>query len=926
MHTLPFRYIKVTSKNCLVNCVGSAQKRLKMSKTEVEEKINLNEIIEISEDEFKKQILSWIDEHGLSRKLQSKLRADLFEQFNRTKLGRQMTEQHQLTHRMVLSPLILVLNTLVAEFLYTEDCHFTLSVFANEVPYKNTLPNFEATPSGQLFQFSQLELNDIFEAIGFSKKNVKTVREFYTNRADNREISNKSLLYCIMKSFVSQIDSERSGKMRESSKSRNKNKVSKMESNSSQQSTNLNSMIGGKHMSGESFRRKYEHLHISSRYFKYLNRYLDILSERINDMSKSLAEKRSDRKAQKQANGSSEAEESLKRDLRKIIENINKLTKSEHKSRRFQCVLNSIERLSAAVEQCNGKLEDLLKVANAPPKASEPIKIKSMEPKVDCFSNMDYGTWLRELKTSEHGRKFIDRLEASLQKTMEKERENLEKLYEEKSSNYRMLIRLHYKQKYDANKSEHESVGRTNDKEDSSPIDKLTPDSTEKLLAESLAARALEKEQQVDQIVQSAKLVIGFIFILIRIIIFFRFLSQNRARLQQLERESEELDQSFQAYLRRQQLIKQQMNDDASKIWQNYSLSKAALAQYDKIDDKDVVYHSNLVVKENMDKVVNSTFQDDVDIEGVLKDLNEIKRLKSPTFDKNGAFANVKILPSKLHGNKINTHFESGPAFDFNNKMFNLQVKDCPIDRQNDKFSQNGSGIPPRSDKVKDKEIENVREREKEEEEEKMTEMESLRDRGKSIASTFTFTPVSTQGTDATPNTNQIDVALNLQTKQQTINLTSNGNNSVTENTTKSAAATGNAKENGTKESDGKQDVRPTERADTSNVTLNNGSHLQNAKIANTNNERGIESTTIESKINGFSKSSPLKVNGSHEMVDVSVSNGFKPTIQLATNGLADKLTKFSKIGSESEGIESDSEHISIGAQRIIKSPDDFWI
>lgn len=488
-----------------------------MSKTEVEEKINLNEIIEISEDEFKKQIVSWIDQHGLSRKLQSKLRADLFEQFNRTKLGRQMTVQHQLAHRMVLSPLILVLNTLVAEFLYTEDCHFTLSVFANEVPYKNTLPNFELTPSGQLYQFSQLELNDIFEAIGFSKKNEQNVREFYMNRAGNHEISNKSLLYCILKSFISRIDNERGEKMKEISTSRNKSKAPKVKpsksstipSSSSQQSMDVNFTTGGKHTSGESFRRKYEHLHISSRYFKYLNRYLDILSERIDDMSKSLAEKRSDRKAQKLTNGSSQ-EESLKKDLRKIIENINKLTKSEHKSRRFECVLNSIERLSAAVEKCNGKLEDLLNVANFQSKASAvSTEMKNMDPKVDRFSNMDYGTWLRELKTSEHGRKFIDRLEVSLQKTMEKERENLEKLYEEKSNNYRMLIRLHYKQKYDANKSEHESIERP-EKADSSPIDKFTPDSTEKLLAESLAARALEKEQQVDQIVQSAKLVIEF--------------------------------------------------------------------------------------------------------------------------------------------------------------------------------------------------------------------------------------------------------------------------------------------------------------------------------------------------------------------------------------------------------------------------------
>lgn len=483
-----------------------------MSNVQVDERINLNEIIDISEDEFKKQISAWIDERGISRKLQSKLRADLFEQFNRTKLGRQMTEQHQLAHRMVLSPLILVLNTLVAEFLYTEDCHFTLSVFANEVPYKNTLPNFEATPPGRLFQFSPLELNDIFEAIGFSKQNEQIVREFYMNRADSQNILNKSLLYSIMKSLIIQIESGRGEKVNEKVKIRNKTKAKIKAtkssainpSTSSQQSLDPGSASDRKDTSRDSFRHKYKHLHISSRYFKYLNRYLDILSDRINDMSRSLAEKRSDRKTKPKTADSSSQEESLKKDLRKIIENINKLTKSQNKTKRFQSVLNSIERLSASVEKCNGKLEDLLNAVNIQSKSAETIGKKTVENKVDPFSGMDYGTWLRELKTSEHGRKFIDRLEVSLQKTMEKERENLEKLYEEKTNNYRMLIRLHYKQKYDANKSEPEGTEQP-EKDDSSPIDKFTPDDTEKLVAESLAVRALEKEQQVDQIVQSAK-------------------------------------------------------------------------------------------------------------------------------------------------------------------------------------------------------------------------------------------------------------------------------------------------------------------------------------------------------------------------------------------------------------------------------------
>lgn len=486
-----------------------------MSNVEIDERVNLKDIADISEEEFKRQISAWIDERGISRKLQSKLRADLFEQFNRTKLGRQMTEQHQQAHRIVLSPLILVLNTLVAEFLYSEDCHFTLSVFTNEVPYKNTLPNFEATPAGQLFQFSQSELRDIFEAIGISKQKEQTVKEFYLNISNgDQEVMNKSLLYCIIKTFIAQIESGKNAKMDKKVESKRKKKStatgkpstsSAVMPSTSEQSVNQTSPSDLKSTSHDLRRPKYEHFNISSRYFKYLNRYLDILSDRINDMSKSLAEKRSDKRSSRHAADSSTQEESLKKDLRKIIENINKLTKSQNKSKRFQDVLNSIERLSSSVEKCSTKLEDLLIAVNIQSKKNDIAEMKSNDKKTDRFSDMDYAGWLRELKTSEHGKKFIDRLEVSLQKTMEKERENLEKLYAEKTNNYRMLIRLHYKQKYDMNKNEQTESNGHNEKEISSPIDKFTPDSTEKLVAESMAVRALEQEQHVDHIVQTAK-------------------------------------------------------------------------------------------------------------------------------------------------------------------------------------------------------------------------------------------------------------------------------------------------------------------------------------------------------------------------------------------------------------------------------------
>lgn len=480
-----------------------------MTTAEDMEKVNLNDIVNISDEEFKNQIAAWIDEHGVSQMLQSKLRADLFEQFNRTNLGRKMAAQHQQSHRIVLSPLILVLNTLVAEFLYGENCHFTLSVFSSEVPYKNTLPNFEETPRRQLFRFTDTELDDIFEAVGLAKQNEDNVREFYLNCVASGQSDglNKSLLYCIFKLMISQADAGGLNQSKNKSTNTKQNLSSTpIASSSSQSSLILNSSKIRQKCSGcLSSRAKNEKFEVSSRYFKYLNRYLDILSERVREMSKSLADKQMEKKSK---TDSSAQESSLKKDLHQIIEQLNQLTKSKQKNKRFQDILNSIERLSASLEKCSGNMENLLTANTSKPSPIEPVATKIVEnTKQDRLSEMDYVTWLNELKISEHGRRFIDRLEVSLQKTMEKERENLEKLYEEKMTNYRMMIKLHYRQKYEIDRKAegNTSVNQSVPVGNNQSIDKEIEEKAEKLFAAASSNRAQENEQHVDHIVQSAK-------------------------------------------------------------------------------------------------------------------------------------------------------------------------------------------------------------------------------------------------------------------------------------------------------------------------------------------------------------------------------------------------------------------------------------
>lgn len=50
--------------------------------------ISIEEIKNLSSEDFKKKILEWIDEKGISEQLHSRLRHDLFENFSKTALGK----------------------------------------------------------------------------------------------------------------------------------------------------------------------------------------------------------------------------------------------------------------------------------------------------------------------------------------------------------------------------------------------------------------------------------------------------------------------------------------------------------------------------------------------------------------------------------------------------------------------------------------------------------------------------------------------------------------------------------------------------------------------------------------------------------------------------------------------------------------------
>ncbi|EDV47590.1 uncharacterized protein Dere_GG17554 [Drosophila erecta] len=129
-------------------------------------KEQLEELAAMSEQEFEVKFRQWLDQEGIAREMHSHLRVELIHCFNNTALGQLLSKaagvQMAHSHALLLSPLAMVLHTLVAEFLHSQNCHFTLSVFCSETPHRSQLPDFRSRPE---FRFQPEELRTVVAAI-----------------------------------------------------------------------------------------------------------------------------------------------------------------------------------------------------------------------------------------------------------------------------------------------------------------------------------------------------------------------------------------------------------------------------------------------------------------------------------------------------------------------------------------------------------------------------------------------------------------------------------------------------------------------------------------------------------------------------------------------------------------------------------------
>ncbi|XP_035901778.1 uncharacterized protein LOC118507419 [Anopheles stephensi] len=543
----------------------------------------LGDIDEIDSGELGTQLKNWIEEEGIETNIQLQMKRNLIEKMSRTALGKKIALKLQTQQGIVLSPLVLVLNTLVAEFLYTQNCHFSLSIFTNEVPFKNTLPDFTRS---SVFRLNRAELGEIFEALGIEHYEglVQKYEKFGTDHGS------RSLLYIVFKTILAAVKAQEV-------KLRHLQRLDKRKA---------------------SARTMFKQLEVEK-----LHRNVEKLLHRVKTVGKAIVElekcqppaNASDAKDQQQQTNLDETtkpddDHSSARSLRVCSENVSKLVERlESCTKMFEQLIETA-RQQRHVEDVEDKLEAELDEED-PAAVGDKLYSKQKE------KRKTYTEFLHELKTTEHGKRYVAKLQKQVAKLLEKEKQQLEakygkelrKLelqYEEKLETALLTKRtatsavplpptpqtdpsaISVLQHIDSRSEESQHFMRKIDekldqlyRQERNVDDKLATlrndlqrqEQRQSRYFESLkAAKTKESKLQVLHTVEK-ELMATFEDETNAII-------QNaKQTIEQLEKESDKINHSFQQYLRKQREDKRKLVDEKVQIWTRYNDEKLELNQ-----------------------------------------------------------------------------------------------------------------------------------------------------------------------------------------------------------------------------------------------------------------------------------------------------------------------------------------------------------
>ncbi|XP_039961574.1 uncharacterized protein LOC120775454 [Bactrocera tryoni] len=437
-----------------------------MANADMDMRANLTDLSKLPVKEFEKHFRDWMERDDVARSLQAKLRTDLISNFNKTALGRQILAQTTTTttggsaQRLTLSPLVLALNTLVAEFLYAQNCHFSLSVFCTEVPFRNTLPDFESSPH---FRFSGDEIKEILEAI-FSKTPQETpfknsiIRKYEHNK-------NISLLMVILRYLLRQ--KEEYAKRIASIKPGTAN-----EGTQTVEDNNTTHEPERRQQPNDSLKASCAKNEIPSTNVRYLNKYLVILSTKVKEMSEQLNDLRYNRGSLPSTRLAKSVRtrryEKLNHSLERVTSQLKHMTHTKRKNKQVGAVVSAVDALATQFTKCvesfrsvskeliasNEKQSQLQHILPTKPVLSQAaVQVDLSNGRSNCAEHKkptaekSYTDWVHEMRHTRNGQKFLDRIEVSLKKALNKQRELLRKESDQKLRHQKEVLKIQYKEK-----------------------------------------------------------------------------------------------------------------------------------------------------------------------------------------------------------------------------------------------------------------------------------------------------------------------------------------------------------------------------------------------------------------------------------------------------------------------------------------------
>lgn len=275
-------------------------------------------------------------------------------------------------------------------------------MFCTEVPYRNTLPDFE---SAHHFRFSEREIFEILDALSSKSSNF----DMDTKQSICKEYNKKnySLLFVVLKNLLSIPMAKTKSKLKENGNE--KQPIASIEEEEEEKEVPQKSshrIIPKTTASATASEKLNSKVEYQSKNFRYLNKYLMILSRKMKEMSVNLdlLQKQQNHHHHESAPNAKTVKKSLQarkfenlnRNLEKISENLRHLSLSKRKNKRLASVVTAVNAMAMQFEKCLLNFDQLSKgIARGGGQLG---------------AEKSYSDWIHEMRTSNNGKLFLEKV------------------------------------------------------------------------------------------------------------------------------------------------------------------------------------------------------------------------------------------------------------------------------------------------------------------------------------------------------------------------------------------------------------------------------------------------------------------------------------------------------------------------------------